>query len=1121
MAFSKDLKEFVAAFQAGWKMVDDAQNDKTRSDYMKYLMARKAKEDAAGDTGDADRKKIDDYAAGSGGGGASGDDLPIADTSMEPEQKALLHSIYGDEAPAYNVAYGGKTFDSYADHPRYNTPISSGPNQGSTSSAAGRPQFLADTWDAQARKLGLKDFSPPNQDKAAWGLAADTYREKTGGDLLADLKSGGSAAAVRAAGFLKGQWTSLPGGIEQGKNSGTFGQRYINHLNRYQQKPAVAAGPKPAVDAGTPVSGSDSKDDEEGYAGSDNLTSDMGGGGALDLSPSEGFDTNMDPIFAAQSGGYIDVDRPRVRIIPDDDQDYVPEPDTYPDEASAVGPDELPASRATRYARPARGRDPEELSQAPVPYSTVGREQNPGRGEDDRYLAAPDRAAPVGAIDIVGSNPGRGRDDRYLAAPDYPDRAPFIIGTPPADRPDEGRRYPEASPKGEPKSEPRPKNAITMKKPPARAARPAVGGDEETGLTGGALPVRPDPNVRNYVSDAEAKANNLTDAQRNELNEARRASARMSQERGEAETANMAQGTGPRPWKPDTSVDPVGAAVGSGLKFLQKAFGFDSAQPAVGTDPTRQRNLAAYAANAGSDPEATAVVEKTVDPEGKLHPAQRSAAAVTAAHQFGEKSGNPEKGAELVGTVLQTYRERTMQAGAAAEQALAQGDTVAAIRALKDGYDHIPNGNTITINEKQGPNGEAVGYQYAMLAPNGKVISQGEVTPDLLKKMADLAKSGQAFDQSMIQTASKAATPAPAGAVDPAARPDAAGPRQQAPAVQVASAQPSAVSPPAGPAAGATSSDASDPMPVPPKVRPYEQVEPRPRMAPGVEASKENVAYFNSRHLKPWEDRAKAYYQQYATDKAEYAKQFGAWQQRQHDKRMEASRSASSERIEKGKIASEERRNLKLTPPDQAEVKSLNEDVDAAFKATLPQVVDPTSKKPLFGDLESAKKALGGSYIKVRQLAAEIAHYGGVSPEIAADHALTMVSPSVRYKVVGKDAAGNELIEMPDKSQMRLPAGTANRLEGLRAEVEPKLKKLREEASKSTWGDSVGRAADTVWDATKGAAKSGAESYRGAVEASPAQRATGGAPTVGKPAPIVPGGTRRDALQRLWNNSQP
>ena len=137
----------------------------------------------------------------------------VVNQAIPAEGRALLNTIAQTEsAGRYNVRYGGhgdKTFQGFDDHPRVAEPITSGPDVGKTSSAAGRYQFIAPTWDAQKAKLGLKDFSPANQDAAAWDLAQATYKQQTGKDLLTTLKSGETADVLPA---LSGQWSSLPGG---------------------------------------------------------------------------------------------------------------------------------------------------------------------------------------------------------------------------------------------------------------------------------------------------------------------------------------------------------------------------------------------------------------------------------------------------------------------------------------------------------------------------------------------------------------------------------------------------------------------------------------------------------------------------------------------------------------------------------------------------------------------------------------------------------------------------------------------------------------------------------------------------------------------------------------------
>lgn len=147
---------------------------------------------------------------------------------LSPEARALLDTIAGPEsAGAYDVIYGGSTFNNYSDHPRQAVRISSGPNAGQTSSAAGRYQFLGSTWDDIAGRYGLNDFSPANQDLGAWALAQEEYQRDTGRSLQADLAAGDLS---RVPGSLRNQWTSMPGGIEQGITGNAFSAAYWRNM---------------------------------------------------------------------------------------------------------------------------------------------------------------------------------------------------------------------------------------------------------------------------------------------------------------------------------------------------------------------------------------------------------------------------------------------------------------------------------------------------------------------------------------------------------------------------------------------------------------------------------------------------------------------------------------------------------------------------------------------------------------------------------------------------------------------------------------------------------------------------------------------------------------------------
>jgi len=147
---------------------------------------------------------------------------PIANETIPAEGRALLGRIASGEATSYDMLYGGGRFQGYGDHPRVYAPITSGPDVGKKTSAAGLYQFLGSTWDQQAKKLGLKDFSPANQDAAAWDLAQTEYKSKTGRDLLATLKSGDAAAIEDVPRQLSGQWASLPGGRQPAGGAPAF-----------------------------------------------------------------------------------------------------------------------------------------------------------------------------------------------------------------------------------------------------------------------------------------------------------------------------------------------------------------------------------------------------------------------------------------------------------------------------------------------------------------------------------------------------------------------------------------------------------------------------------------------------------------------------------------------------------------------------------------------------------------------------------------------------------------------------------------------------------------------------------------------------------------------------------
>lgn len=109
------------------------------------------------------------------------------------------HPAQRSNDDGYDVLVGGKLFTDYSKHPRVLVPL---PRYGIKSTAAGRYQFLARTWDAIVINYGfIGRFIPEAQDLAAVKLLTEC-------GALTHIKAGRIEAAIAAAAPI---WASLPG----------------------------------------------------------------------------------------------------------------------------------------------------------------------------------------------------------------------------------------------------------------------------------------------------------------------------------------------------------------------------------------------------------------------------------------------------------------------------------------------------------------------------------------------------------------------------------------------------------------------------------------------------------------------------------------------------------------------------------------------------------------------------------------------------------------------------------------------------------------------------------------------------------------------------------------------
>ena len=159
--------------------------------------------------------------------------------------------IAASENADYNTTFGGGTFDDFSRHPNIQRKFKQKDGTANSSGAAGRYQFLKGTWNDLQKDLGLKDFSPRNQDIGALALL-DQAHGNGGKSALELALEGNYQGMVEKAGNIWASFPSAPAKYSQPKHG----------WNKMNKIIASATG-KPAV-----YEDGDSSDDstQQGYA---------------------------------------------------------------------------------------------------------------------------------------------------------------------------------------------------------------------------------------------------------------------------------------------------------------------------------------------------------------------------------------------------------------------------------------------------------------------------------------------------------------------------------------------------------------------------------------------------------------------------------------------------------------------------------------------------------------------------------------------------------------------------------------------------------------------------------------------------------------------------------------
>lgn len=154
----------------------------------------------------------------------------------------MLDTIASSEGAGYRTLVGGRAFNSdiqdLGAHPNLvGLRTKDGP-----STAAGRYQITSTTWKGLQKKLGLTDFGPESQDRAAIEL----LRQR---GALQDVLDGNFEAAARKLG---NEWQSLPSGTSpnQGKHSWSEFRATIDAAVKAHQLPDDKSNQAPGAGAG-------------------------------------------------------------------------------------------------------------------------------------------------------------------------------------------------------------------------------------------------------------------------------------------------------------------------------------------------------------------------------------------------------------------------------------------------------------------------------------------------------------------------------------------------------------------------------------------------------------------------------------------------------------------------------------------------------------------------------------------------------------------------------------------------------------------------------------------------------------------------------------------------------
>ena len=463
-----------------------------------------------------------------------------------------------------------------------------------------------------------------------------------------------------------------------------------------------------------------------------------------------------------------------------------------------------------------------------------------------------------------------------------------------------------------------------------------------------------------------------------------------------------------------------------------------------------------------------------IDRDNTLGPAVREIAGMKAIYDYYLRQGDVQKAEQSAAGLVMRAADHSMRYGAAAEQAIKDGNFPRGAELLRQAYDNVPDGRSAEADVDETGRG-----MFVLKDDKGNVIARNPFGPQQMYAAALGMKDGSLFWREITTAAHRylGNTGQPTKAYQDAI----SGLMKDPPAASAVPA--SATRPEAAPASTAAGEDAPEeaiptskaptlPQPFDPNkvnvagMRPVEATDYRAKAKTKHDAEMGDFFQRAAAHLDTLTPRVKntgaddedvrptitREQQEYLTQLAGVKGGAGIvnqWRRNWEDTQLKPWQERQKEAE---KLASTER----LRPPKLEDVKATSETIEREHLEPMlfKNLVHPKTGKPI-ASMDDAKEAFGAGFIRsTRDIATNLSIWNGVNPDTAVDHTTSLLSTDLktgepRYRAGKPDKFGNVRLALPGGDTLRVPQDFLPKIEAARTQLAQHMRSAQEAAQRA------------------------------------------------------------------------